>query len=192
MATAKAAFADAQIVGPTGLGRVFVEVRPQLERFLRRRVTCPQLAGDMASDVYLKLARATDFSGTAGEARRYLFRMAANHALDHIRVEGRRAEILRESGHLFDEVEPGPERGAMARSELHLLEAALEELPPKVRRILVLSRVHGMTHMEIAAELGVSKSLVEKYVLRALLHCRRRLQDLGEDSLIGDCFAVRG
>jgi DNA-directed RNA polymerase specialized sigma24 family protein len=32
-----------------------------------------------------------------------------------------------------------------------------------------------MTHAEIATRLGVSVSLVEKYMVRALLHCRTRL-----------------
>ena len=40
-----------------------------------------------------------------------------------------------------------------------------------------MSRMEGKTHAEIAAELGVSKSLVEKYAVRALLHCRARLNE---------------
>lgn len=164
---------------------LFATLRPDIERFLQRRVSCGQLAADMASDLFLKVCRAGNFRGTPGEARGYLFRMAANHTIDHFRVESRRAQILGENGHLFEDEPENPERSAMVKSELALVEQALAELPHKVRAMLVYSRVHGMTHAEIAAQMGVSKSLVEKYVLRGLLHCRARMEALGEDALFG-------
>lgn len=38
-----------------------------------------------------------------------------------------------------------------------------------------MSRVEGMTHAQIAEKLGVSRSLVEKYAVKAVLHCREVL-----------------
>ena len=168
--------------GSADLIPLFVELRPEIERLLRRRAGCPHLAADMASELYLKLVHARNFEGTPVKARRYLFRMAANHATDYFRVEKRRAELLKESAPLFDEVTPSPENGTIARSELRVVEAALAELPEKMRRMLVHSRVEGLTHAEIAEKMGVSRSLVEKYVLRALLHCRERMQALNDQA----------
>jgi DNA-directed RNA polymerase specialized sigma24 family protein len=41
--------------------------------------------------------------------------------------------------------------------------------------MLFLSRVEGFTHAEIAEQMGVSQSLVEKYLIKAILHCRAQL-----------------
>jgi RNA polymerase sigma factor (sigma-70 family) len=101
--------------------------------------------------------------------------MAGNLAIDHGRTEARRAQILQGSQVLFEDVADGPEAVAVSRSELRRIEAALDELPPKCREVLMLARVHGLEHKEIAQRMGVSVSLVEKYQLRALRHCRERL-----------------
>jgi RNA polymerase sigma factor (sigma-70 family) len=49
---------------------------------------------------------------------------------------------------------------------------ALAGLPKRTREMVVMVRLQGMTHKEVADQLGVSKSLVDKYVLQALLRCR--------------------
>jgi RNA polymerase sigma-70 factor (ECF subfamily) len=38
-------------------------------------------------------------------------------------------------------------------------------------------RVNGLSHTEVADRLGVSKSLVEKYLARLVQHCRARLRE---------------
>lgn len=156
----------------------FVESRREIESFIRRRVNCPQIAADLASDMYVRLHRVDPVINGRADARSYLFRMAANIATDYARVERRRAEILHESADMFERIDQGPEPAALAQDEMRIVDAALAELPEKCREILICSRLHGMTHGEIAERLGVSKSLVEKYIVRALLHCRQRLTEL--------------
>jgi len=156
--------------------RVFVGFRAKLERILHGRLQSRDTAQDLAQETCLKLLRVAEQFPSEDDARRYLVRMAVNAATDHHRTEGRRAELLAGLVELFDQTQPGPEDALVARDEVAQLERVLAELPPKCRDVLYLSRVEGMTHAEIAGVLGVSKSLVDKYAVRALLHCRERLK----------------
>jgi RNA polymerase sigma factor (sigma-70 family) len=156
---------------------VFVESRAILERLLTNRLRDRQAAQDLTQDLYFKLARVADEFPSKDDARRYLFRMAVNAALDHRRVEGRRSELLAGIVELFDANQATPEEVLGADEEVARIEAALKDLPPKCRDVLFMSRMEGMTHAEIAEKLGVSRSLVEKYAVRALLHCRARLKE---------------
>ena len=70
---------------------------------------------------------------------------------------------------------PSQETHAIGRQRLRLLETALDELPTKPRLALLLNRVEGRTFAEIASRLGVSESMVAKYIAQALRHCRDRL-----------------
>ena len=68
----------------------------ELLRFLARRLGSMHLASDIAHDLYVKLLGAADHPDIR-DRRAYLFSMAANLATDHLRVEGRRREILAEA-----------------------------------------------------------------------------------------------
>ena len=157
------------------LQSVFSDVRLDLERMLRVRVQDPHLAADLTQDIFLRLRRITAPLPDRHEARLYLFQMARNLATDHHRVEGRRTEILAGAVALFDGAQSSPENEVVADDQLRIVDAALAELPKHCREILYMSRLLGMSHGEIAAELGVSISLVEKYLVRGMLHCRARL-----------------
>ncbi|MCP6134986.1 helix-turn-helix domain-containing protein, partial [Klebsiella pneumoniae] len=53
-----------------------------------------------------------------------------------------------------------------------MLDEALLQLPDKARQALLLNRVEGLTQAQIAQRLGVSESMVAKYIGQALRHCR--------------------
>jgi len=52
----------------------------------------------------------------------------------------------------------------------------LDTLPAKPRSAFLLHRLEGWSYGEIAAELGVSSSMVKQYVARALAHCYLALE----------------
>ncbi|MGQ0595008.1 MAG: sigma-70 family RNA polymerase sigma factor, partial [Gammaproteobacteria bacterium] len=94
----------------------------------------------------------------------------------HAKLRRRRDELLKTARIGGTEyATPTPEDLVLGSEQIRALQAALAELPSLCAEVLLLSRVEGLTHGEIATRLGVSRSLVEKYVIRALNHCRRTL-----------------
>lgn len=152
---------------------VFLDAKATLERVVHRRLGCRETAQDITQDLFLKIDRLIGRFHSEHDARCFLIRMAINAASDRYRVDRRRAEIV---AALPTGEEPAdPAAAADMRRQMQLVEAALDELPQKCREVLYLARIQGLTHAEIAIQLGVSRSLVDKYATRALLHCRQRL-----------------
>jgi RNA polymerase sigma-70 factor (ECF subfamily) len=75
-----------------------------------------------------------------------------------------------------------PEAAAESAALLDRLSVALDELPPKLRVLVVLKDVYGLSHEEIAEELGISVSAAKVRLHRG----RKRLRDLLYDDSPGD------
>jgi RNA polymerase sigma-70 factor (ECF subfamily) len=158
----------------SGLQAVFMENRPALQRFLRARGASIE-ADDILQDMWLKLGKIEP--GPIAEPVSYLYRMADNHLLDRHRASGRRAR-REESWSAVAIVEAGSAENALiARERLAIAEQALASLGERTHAILLRYRVDGVSQKQIASELGVSLSLVEKHLqraYRALVDVRRR------------------
>jgi RNA polymerase sigma-19 factor, ECF subfamily len=107
----------------------------------------------------------------------YLFRTASNVVIDyHRRATVRRVgDQIEYDDDLHAPDALSPERVLLGREELDRLTLALRELPERVRAVIILSRLEGFTHAEIARHLDISKSSVEKYMIKATTHLMRRL-----------------
>ena len=153
----------------------------KLRRLLARLLDNPADAADASQETYLRMVAA--LSRTSVEhPTALLFRIATNVAL---RMRNRR----RLENSLFspktdlewEEIADGyalPERETIARQELRRLAQAIDELPPRCREVFLLSRFDGLANGEIAARLGITRNMVEKHIIRALVHCRRSRLDL--------------
>lgn len=161
----------------SGLIAAFQQHYRDLLRFLVRRTGDSDRAADIAQETYIRL-NATAAETTGVENRKaYIYRIAGNLAIDAVRREGRETAWL--ADHAPDDMiadpAPSPERVAIDRDRLRLLEETLDTLPPRARLALLMFRVDGLSHREIAERLGVSESMVAKYIGQALRHCRDRL-----------------
>ncbi|SEQ34292.1 RNA polymerase sigma-70 factor, ECF subfamily/transmembrane sensor [Pseudomonas cuatrocienegasensis] len=160
----------------TEIVNTFLEMRPNLERIISHRMHCRHTAQDLTQELYFRVLRIANELPSQSDARRYLIRMAINAANDHVRVENRRVELLMGNIGLFENYGSCPQDSALTDEQIKLVSNAMLELPKKCRDVLYLSRVEGLTHAEIAERLGVSRSMVEKYAVRAIIHCRHCLQ----------------
>jgi RNA polymerase sigma factor (sigma-70 family) len=154
-----------------GLLSAFSEHRPALLRYLRLRGATADEAEDILQEVHLKLW--AEKPGPVDQPRAYLYTMTNNHFLLHRRTAGRRA---RREGAWMEaqagedpEVDERPtaEAGLIAREQLEILQRALDALPERTRTIFQRFRLDGEPQRQIAADIGVSVSAVEKHLTRA-------------------------
>lgn len=155
--------------------RIFLNARPQIQRFLQQRIRCEDTAADLIQDIFLRLTLLKPPMASEIEVRAWLFKVASNLSLDHLRTQKRRGELLNQ--YLGDETEidaaAAPERTAEAQAQLQQIQMALADLPDQCAEILYLSRIECLSHAEIAKQLKISNSWVEKQLAKALLHCRQ-------------------
>lgn len=149
----------------------YLKQRDALRRFLHRRTGSEETAADLVQDVWMRVMQAVP-SEVVANPRAYLFRIAANLVLDADRAETRRPAAEQADALLaLPDDAPGPEAVAHGRRQLARLQALLDDLPERRRRIFVLSRLDGVPHKAIAAEYGLSVRSVEKELRKALDHC---------------------
>lgn len=168
---------------PSGLIASFQEHYDDLLRFLTRRLGDLGRAADVAQDTYLRLAKAQDPDIEVRDARAFIFRVAGNLAIDTMRRDRRLASMVTDAatGERVPDPTPSSEAHLLSRERLMQLDQALAQLAPKARLALLYNRVEGLTHAQIAARLGVSESMVAKYIAQALRHCRDRLRQRDEE-----------
>lgn len=156
------------------LSHLFEEHNRTLQSFLIARLGNEQEAREVAQEAYVRLLQLHQ-PGTVSFLRAYLFRTAANLAVDRVRQRSNR-ERLDRSGperEFIDQL--SPDRRLMAAEELAVLEQALRELPPPYRRAFILHRFEDWSTTEVARELGVRERMARKYISRATIYCKLRL-----------------
>ena len=153
-----------------GLVGMFMECRPSLLRLLAARQAAPDEADDILQELFLKLR--SDGSVPVAEPRAYLFRAVENLLIDRRRSASRRA--LREdawtdmqAGRLETDDSPSVERALIAREELAAVNRAITGLPERTVHALRRFRIDGASQREIAQEMGISLSAVEKHLQKA-------------------------
>lgn len=152
---------------------VFQEHYADLLAFLARRLGNVEKAADVAQDTYLRLAGLAPTAQIL-EPRAFVFRVAGNLAIDRLRQEQRHS-VMRSDDLAHEQLcDPiaSPERAFLAVEAIEQLDQALRQLPSNARLALLLSRLEGLTHAQIADRLGVSESSVGKYMVQAMRHCR--------------------
>lgn len=163
------------------LDALFERHLPGLLAFVRARAGPALLARedslDLAQSACREMLRDIPTEGYRDEAgfRHWLFLAAERKILDRARWHGRgkraEGEALSYSEVEVDLLSRGyrglasPSGVAIAREELERLEAALSHLPEEQRQVIVLARVVGMSHVQIAEVTGKSE-----VALRSLLH----------------------
>jgi len=154
--------------------RLFREHNDALIRFLLPRLRSQSAAREVAQEAYVRLL-SLDQPGAVSYLRAFLFKTAANLAVDRLRRGIVHTQVT--ALPLFHEFadDRTPERRVSGAQQIELLKEIIRELPPKCARAFILNRLHDMSFAAVAAEMTLSERMVRTYVVRALLYCRARL-----------------
>jgi RNA polymerase sigma factor (sigma-70 family) len=161
-----------------GLEALYRKYAQTLRRFLARRHVQREDVPDIVQETYFRVLKSGELERIR-HPRAFLLRVAHNVALNAAkrrRTAGDYDAMDVADVELEDE-QPSHYRRLKAEQELTIVRAALTELSPKCREVFVLNRFEHRTYAEIAGELGLSVSMIEKYVSQALAHLRKRLAE---------------
>ena len=159
------------------LKRLYLAHGRALQDYLTNKLRDPALAADLTHDAFLRIAERSNAAAISND-RSYLFRTAHNLAVDHIRLTERRRTDLADDERLPEIAQDGPplDEAVAARQMLARLHSVVADLPDRTRRIFVLAKIGGLTYAEVADQLGISESSVQKHLRMALAHVMQRMK----------------
>jgi RNA polymerase sigma-70 factor (ECF subfamily) len=143
-------------------------------------------ARDVVQDAYLRAYRA--IRRFRGDARftTWMYRITANCASTQLskRAKTGHEQLDDDSPQVDTRPEHDPELRASSAFERNRVVDALQELPPRLRSVVVLRDIYDLPHDAIAAELGISEAAAKVRLHRARRKLRERLFPLrGEQQL---------
>lgn len=149
----------------------FSRYEQQVFGYLVRMTGDEQTARDLSQEAFLRAWQHFDKLLTYDHPSAWLFRVATNLALSHLR---RRVSPVGSAKLLGDDDSPARSDPAMRFIERDLIEHILLELPPKQRAALVLREINGLSCSEVAQALGMSRDAVKMALWRARVQFRTR------------------
>lgn len=162
----------------TSIASLYASEQGRLRRMLIRRGVSAQSAADAVQEAFIRLLRAP--IDDIRDLRGYLHRTAVTVAIDLHRKERRAAAIIDPVAPVDESIaDPLPlaDTQVISAEELAVLDAALRELPPRAREVLVLHKFEGLSYAEIADRLGIARNTVMAHMVRALGLLKSRLRD---------------
>ncbi|HET7494954.1 MAG TPA: sigma-70 family RNA polymerase sigma factor [Candidatus Limnocylindrales bacterium] len=155
-------------------GLLFDHYHLPVHRYIASRVHRPSDAEDLTQLVFVKAlealpryeARGIPFGG-------WLFRLARNTVIDHVRTRHEHADLDAARGQIGRDA--GPDEVTVARQELDEVAEALAELTDDQREALALRFFAGLSAREAAVVMGRQEGTIRGLQFRAIATLRRRL-----------------
>ena len=147
----------------------------RLRNFIRKRVPDPSDAEDILQDVFYELL---DSAKPIEQVTAWLFRVASNRIIDRFRKQKHQTLSIDD---LLPSRDGGPESDYARSVLIDEMTVALGELPKEQRDVFIAHEIDGKSFKEMAEESGVSVNTLLSRKHYAVLHLRRRLQEIYEE-----------
>ena len=173
------------------ISEVIAEERARLRNFIRKRVPNEADVEDLLQEVFYELVEANRLLMPIDYVTGWLFRVARNRITDLFRkkkpVSFTDAAFEEEDGDLLEiedlltSSDAGPEAHFLRNMLLDELESALAELPAEQREVFVAHELEGCSFKELSAMSGVNVNTLLARKRYAVLHLRKRLQNIHDE-----------
>ncbi len=165
---------DARAGDAWAFGLLFDHYHLPIYRYIASRVQRPADAEDLTQLVFVKALEALPRYESRGiPLGGWLFRLARNSVIDHVRTRHDHADLDAAAGHAGPGA--GPDEVTVARLELDEVADALASLTDEQRETIALRFFAGLSAREAAEVMGKQEGTVRGLQFRAIAALRRRL-----------------
>lgn len=180
---------------PAWFQREVLPLEPALMRFLRRHWRHHEELPDLRQDIYIRVYESVQANGAPESTAAFVFACARNLLVDRVR----KAQVVtfETVANLEDlpehpQVDFTPEELAESRQKLRLLQLAIDALSPRCREVVLLRKVEGLSHREIATRLGIAEGTIEKQITIGVRALAESLLSQGVDVATAWVNRMRG
>lgn len=148
----------------------------ELLSFCARNLKDGSAAADLVQEAYARFLSARQSGAAIADPRALLYRTTRNLLTDQHRRAEVRAHVSLDT--LLEEDHPPAPRHLQPEEVLAFSQyaraicAAIETLPPRCREAFILNRFDGLSHQEVADQMGISRNMVAQHVIRGVLVCK--------------------
>lgn len=152
---------------------IFRRYFDEMVKVVYRMIRNQEKAEDIVQDVFVKFWKQKENLKINSSLKAYLRRSCVNGCLDHIR-KAKKFQTVNPETSLMRVASSQPDANkSMEVNELKILiQATIEDLPPKCKAVFTLSRQEQLSNKEIAERLGVTLKTVEAHITTALKRLR--------------------
>ena len=174
---------------PLAFEELMARNQARVRAFLMRFVGNEQLAEDLAQEVFMRVYKHRATYRHEARFSTWLYRVAHNVAYNALRAKSRRPEALFSGAATNpDESNVGYEENVLAQTgasptrqvaklELQqIVRQAIDQLAPRQREAIILSRFEGMSYQEIADVMKMTIQAVKSLLSRARVNLKEALE----------------
>lgn len=145
-------------------------VYPLSLRILRN----PSDAEEVTLDVYAEVwKRAPTYDPSRGSVAAWLVTLTRSRAIDRLRARAARSHLEEPvTGHVTIDSADDPEEATVIGQRRRLVKTAVETLPPEQRKAIELAFFDGLSHAEVAAQLGAPLGTVKTRIRLGMVKLR--------------------
>ena len=147
-----------------------------LKAWLRARMGNASDAADLAQDTFVRVLMARNAEAIR-EPRTYLSAIARALLIDKFRRRAVEQAYLETLALRPDAVDISPETRLQILETLAAVDAMLDDLGERTRRIFLAVQLEGLSYVATAQRLGVSVTTVKKHMINAMAHCLLLVED---------------
>jgi RNA polymerase sigma-70 factor (family 1) len=138
-------------------------------------VKLPETAEDISQEIFLKVWHKRESLGEIDSFDNYIFIVTRNTVVSALRKTSFQQNVQSEITDTIAASQMSAEDILASKDLTELLATAVGHLPPQQQKIWQLSRDAGLSHDEIAREMGISKNTVKVHLVRAINFIRTYL-----------------
>jgi|SRR5690606_5714314 len=143
--------------------------------YARNAMVDPDDAEDIVQELFMTLWEKRVSLQINTSLKAYLYRATLNKVIDRIDRSRYRSSYLEDLKYTYDHGNYTTESSLFEKELAQRFEACIGKMPPKMRTIFTLSRLHMMTHQQISDYLKISRDNVNRQIKNALILLKRSL-----------------